>query len=185
MTLTITHTAAEGTMLNDTVRGDGTYEVMCEVKRRVGHWKWSRSLQQWIVHASRDRQPKEYHIKAAADALRAAGYTVELLIDRTARSAAEAEAAHTERQEDRVAALEAKADRRARQAAAADAAHRRAAESVPPMGEPIKVGHYSEHRHRKSIERAWDALGRSVEANRAAERARDRAESAARTTELR
>ncbi|MFI5783150.1 DUF3560 domain-containing protein [Nocardia sp. NPDC051570] len=184
-TLAITHTAAEGTLLAGTQRGDGTYEVMTEVKNLVGHWKWARSLQQWIIHASRDRQPKDYYIQVAAKALRDAGYTVELRIDRAARPAFEAETARAEQQQDRVAALEAKADRRASKAAAADTAHQRAADRVPPMGEPIKIGHHSEHRHRRSIERAWDALGRSVEADKAAARAQGRAESASRTTELR
>ncbi|WP_280273410.1 DUF3560 domain-containing protein [Nocardia wallacei] len=183
--LTITHTAAEGTMLEGTERGDGTYEVMLSVKRTVGHWKWARSLQCWIILNSRDRQPKQWHIESAAKALRAAGYAVELSIDRTARTAADAEAARAERQEDRVAALEAKADRRGRQAQAADAAHQRAHDAVPPMGEPIKIGHHSEHRHRKSIERAWDALGRSVEAHKAADHAQQRAEAASRTTDHR
>ncbi|SLG91858.1 Domain of uncharacterised function (DUF3560) [Mycobacteroides abscessus subsp. abscessus] len=50
------------------------------------------------------------------------------------------------------------------------------------MGEPIKVGHHSERRHRRSIERAWNALGKSVEAGRAADLAHERARAAARTT---
>ncbi len=183
--LIIRHTAAEGTILEGTEWNDGTYEVMTSVRHRVGHWKWARSLQSWIVISSRDRQPKDWRIKAAAEALRAAGFEVELSIDRTARSAAEAEAARAERQEDRVEALEARADRRGRQAQAADAAHQRAHDAVPPMGEPIKIGHHSEHRHRRSIERAWGALGRSVEAHKAADHAEQRAEAASCTTDLR
>ena len=31
------------------------------------------------------------------------------------------------------------------------------------LGEPIKVGHHSERRHRKAIEDAWNNMGRSVE----------------------
>lgn len=31
------------------------------------------------------------------------------------------------------------------------------------LGEPIKVGHHSERRHRKSIEDAWNNMGKSVE----------------------
>lgn len=30
------------------------------------------------------------------------------------------------------------------------------------LGEPIKVGHHSEHRHRKMIEDAWNNMGKSV-----------------------
>lgn len=31
------------------------------------------------------------------------------------------------------------------------------------LGEPIKVGHHSERRHRKAIKDAWDNMGKSVE----------------------
>ncbi|MBF6460184.1 DUF3560 domain-containing protein [Nocardia puris] len=185
MTLTITHTAAEGTMLNGTTRGDGTYEIMRDVKARVGHWRWARSLQCWIVVSSRDRQPKDFHITQAADALRAAGHDVEIHIDRTPRPTAEAEADRAARQQDRVDALDAKAARRASQADTAEAAHRRAVDNVPPMGEPIKIGHHSEQRHRNSINKAWNALSRSVEADRAARYARGRADAARYTTAAR
>ncbi|WP_416565093.1 DUF3560 domain-containing protein [Nocardia testacea] len=180
--LTISHNADEGTMLTGTSRDDGTYEVMRTVRSRVGHWKWARSLQCWIVVSSRNRQPKDYHINAAAKMLREAGFEVEVKIDRSVQDTAEAEAQRAGRQDDRVAALEAKADRRAGQAVAADAAHQRAHEALPPGGEPIKVGHHSERRHRRAIDKAWNALGKSVEAHKAAELAADRAETASRTT---
>ncbi|WP_262338922.1 DUF3560 domain-containing protein [Gordonia sp. CNJ-863] len=57
--------------------------------------------------------------------------------------------------------------------------------ALPPGGEPIKVGHHSEGRHRRAIDRAHNALGKAVAADREADRAASRAESAARTTELR
>jgi hypothetical protein len=31
------------------------------------------------------------------------------------------------------------------------------------LGEPIKIGHHSEHRHRRIIEQAWNNMGKSVE----------------------
>ena len=31
------------------------------------------------------------------------------------------------------------------------------------LGEPIKIGHHSERRHRKAIEDAWHNMGKSVE----------------------
>ncbi|MDE1673794.1 DUF3560 domain-containing protein [Nocardia gipuzkoensis] len=179
MSLTIIHTAETGTVLDGTVRGDGSYEVM---KALWPNWKWGRSIQQWYIVSSRDRQPKDYYIDAAAKALRAAGFDVELSIDRTHRPAAEAEAARAERQEDRVDALEAKADRRAAKATATHEASRRAADRVPPMGEPIKIGHHSEHRHRRSIEKAQEAASRSVAAHREADLAAQRADAASRTT---
>lgn len=38
------------------------------------------------------------------------------------------------------------------------------------MGQPILVGHHSERRHRRTLDRSWNALGRAVEAGKLAER---------------
>ncbi|WP_194838752.1 DUF3560 domain-containing protein [Nocardia sp. XZ_19_369] len=185
MCIRITHSAEEGTLLQGTERDDGTYEVMVEVKKAVGHWKWARGLGQWCVHCSRDRQPKQYVINYAAKQLREAGFDVEVHIDRTPRATEVAEAARAERQYDRVVALQDKASRKNDRAVAADAAQRRAVESLPPGGEPIKIGHHSERRHRKAIDKAWNAWDRSIHADRDAATAHQRAEAAARTTERR
>ncbi|WP_216912959.1 DUF3560 domain-containing protein [Nocardia noduli] len=183
--LTISHTAEEGTLLEGTDRNDGTYEVMTQVREAIGHWRWARSLQCWIVVSSRDHQPKQYHIDYAAKKLREAGYTVEVDIDRTARATADAETDRAARQADRVEALQDKASRKDATADAAEAAHQRAHDALPPFGEPVKIGHHSERRHRNAIDKAWKTFGRSVEAGREATRAHDRAESAAHTTEHR
>ena len=37
------------------------------------------------------------------------------------------------------------------------------------LGEPIKVGHHSERRHRKAIDDAWNNMGKSVEMDKKAE----------------
>lgn len=137
------------------------------------------------IQSSRDRQPNEYKINRAARALEKAGHTVTVEIDRTHRDPAQVEADRAARQADRVAALENKADRRAADAEAAWTAEQRATAALPPGGEPIKVGHHSEGRHRRAIDRAHNALGKAVAADRDADRAASRAESAARTTELR
>ncbi|WP_040711780.1 hypothetical protein [Nocardia takedensis] len=101
-TLTISHTAEEGTLLTGTARGDGTYELMQAVRKAIGHWRWSRNLDGWYVVSSRDRQPKQLYIDYAAKKLREAGYTVTLDIDRSARATEDAEAARAARQADRV-----------------------------------------------------------------------------------
>lgn len=44
------------------------------------------------------------------------------------------------------------------------------------LGEPIKVGHYSEKRHRALIERNWNRMGKSVEYAEKAEESRRKAE---------
>ena len=32
-----------------------------------------------------------------------------------------------------------------------------------PMGQPILVGHHSEKRHRRDLDKSWNALGKSVQ----------------------
>ena len=44
------------------------------------------------------------------------------------------------------------------------------------LGEPIKVGHHSERRHRKMLEDSWNNVGKSVEAYRKADEQRSKAE---------
>lgn len=44
------------------------------------------------------------------------------------------------------------------------------------LGEPIKVGHHSEKRHRALIERNWNRMGKSVEYSEKAEEAERKAE---------
>lgn len=68
---------------------------------------------------------------------------------------------------ERKARLEAAAERAA---AESNAAHKRSRDLVAgiPMGQPILVGHHSEKRHRKALDKSWDALGKAVEADKRA-----------------
>lgn len=52
-----------------------------------------------------------------------------------------------------------------------------------PAGQPILVGHHSEKRHRRALDRSWNVLGKAVEASKKAEYYTRRAETAARTAE--
>lgn len=178
--LTITHTHADGTLIDGTTRGDGSAEVL-----KTQRWRWSRNLGSWYVPQSRDRLAKLAQINSTATALRAAGFTVEVDIDDDYRPTARVEADKIARQAARVDALDAKADRKAGTAEAAWAADEAAHAALPEGGEPIKVGHHSERRHRTAIEKSWNALGKAVEAERAAATARGRADAAAKTTDRR
>ncbi|WP_308116676.1 DUF3560 domain-containing protein [Rhodococcus zopfii] len=134
---------------------------------------------------SRDRRAKHPQITATAAALRAAGFTVGLDIDDDYRPTARVEADKIARQAERVDALGAKADRKAGTAEAAWAADAAAHAALPEGGEPIKVGHHSEKRHRRAVEKSWNALGKAVGAEREAAAARGRADAAAETTDRR
>ncbi|NKU87621.1 DUF3560 domain-containing protein, partial [Rhodococcus hoagii] len=54
-----------------------------------------------------------------------------------------------------------------------------------PLVQPILVGHHSERRHRRDIERAHDAADAAREADRAAEKAKAKADAARHTTDHR
>lgn len=177
-TLTITHSHEEGTLIDGTSRGDGSAEVL-----KSQGWRWGRSISSWYLPHSRDRLPKRFNIDRTKSALETAGFAVDLELDTGIRPTEEVEAGKVARQEDRVEALVAKADRKF---AAADAAAERAGrdhQALPPGGEPIKVGHHSEGRHRRALERADNSMRRSIDANDVAEVAASRADAAARTTE--
>lgn len=107
-TLTITHSHAEGTLIDGTSRGDGSNEIL-----KVQRWRWSRNLGSWYVPQSRDRRAKLAQIEATAVALRAAGFEVDLVIDDSYRPAAVVESDKITRQESRAEALDAKAHRKA------------------------------------------------------------------------
>ena len=175
--LTITHTHEAGTLIEGTTKGDGTAEVL-----KANGWRWGRSIASWFVPMSRDRMPKHYKIEGTATALRAAGFEVESDIDETTRSTADIEAAKIERQSQRVEALEAKAQRKSTAADDAERRARAAGDALPWGGEPIKIGHHSENRHRNAVEKAHRAMGASVAADRDATEAAERAATAAHTT---
>lgn len=180
MTIEIQHSPAEGTLVHGTSRGDGTNTIL-----KAAGFRWFRTLGVWGIAGSRDRQPNRYKINRAAEQLRAAGHEVTVDIDDSHRDVSEVEADRAQRQENRTDALLAKADRKAGAAAAAWDAEHRAVQTLPPMGEPIKVGHHSERRHRKAIERAHNATRKAIDATDDAEKAQARAHAASRTTERR
>ncbi|MFJ5037971.1 ParB/RepB/Spo0J family partition protein [Streptomyces parvulus] len=166
----ITHTRAEGTILSGSSKGDGIFEIV----RPFGFW-FSRNVDGLFIKRSRDKAADTWRIYKAADALREAGHTVTVEInERARRSFAEAEADREERADDRADRYSDRADR----AAASSEARYQASKAISDhmTGEPIKIGHHSERRHRRDIERmdghmrAWIQEGKK--ASHYADRAR-------------
>ena len=188
MSLTITHTHAAGTLIDGTSRGDGSAEVLKTVVNpytgRPGAWRWSRNLDSWYVARSRDTRANTALFDATKAALEAAGFTVDVEIDDACRPAAEVEADAVARQEDRVAALGAKAERSAGAAYAAEDRARELAARMP-LGQPILVGHHSEARIRKAYANIENASRASVAAYGEAKTAEARAAAASTTTAFR
>jgi hypothetical protein len=163
--LTITQDA-DGTLVHGSDRGDGTAEVV-----KLQGFRWGRSISCWYF--PRNRRPLTLvQLDQLADRLRAAGHTVH--VEAQDATTADREAARSERIEDRQEALAAKAERREAASEAALAAADRISDMIP-FGQPVLVGHHSQRRHERDLDRihrntqkGWD-LHR--EANLAASRA--------------
>ena len=91
-TLTITHTHAEGTLIEGTAKGDGSAAAL-----KANRWRWGRSIGCWYVPQSRDRNARQQQIDNTARELREFGFTVDFRIDNTPRSEAEIAAAKAAR----------------------------------------------------------------------------------------
>ncbi|MFF4292123.1 DUF3560 domain-containing protein [Streptomyces vinaceus] len=170
--ITITHTRAEGTVLDGSAKGDGVYEIV-----RDHGFRWSRSVGIYIRN-SRDREAQSWKINAAKTALEAAGHTVTIEINEgERRSFAEAEADRAERAEDRA---ERFGDRADRASASSDARHQAARDIMRhiPFGQPILVGHHSQRRAERDAERIDSNMRKSIDEGKRAEYWANRSRSA-------
>lgn len=172
-TLTIRHTRPEGTVAEGTARGDGAGDILSRYR-----FRWGRSMDLWYIRGSRDRAADLWSINKAAEALRAASWTVEVVIDETPRAFATAEAARYDRAEDRAEHHSEAAGRAATRADARWEAARGILGSIPP-GQPILVGHHSEGRHRRDLARADGHERASIAEGRKADYHANRAEASA------
>lgn len=176
----IVHTHAAGTLASGTKIGDGSAEIL---KHRG--WRWSRQLDSWYLPRSRDRVAKRSVIEATSALLAAAGFKVAVSIDDTAtRSMDELESDLATRAKARGELLEQRAVRQWSSADSAWAASRRISDHIP-LGQPILVGHHSERRHRRDLERIQDLASKSMGISRLAEENERRAERLSGQTERR
>lgn len=173
----ITHTREAGTLIEGTAKGDGSNAVL-----KAAGWRWSRSLGTWYVPHTRDRAARRHLINDTAEQLREAGFAVEIEINDVARPAAAVEHDKAHRAGERAEALAARAERRESAAERAQQLARAADARLPEGGEPIKIGHHSEGRHRNAIARANRATRRAIAADQEARQAAEQAETAALAT---
>lgn len=173
MALTIEHTEAEGTVLDGTVRGDGSAEVV----RALG-WRWGRGIGMWFVPRSRDAAPRRELLEVTAGRLRGAGFEVEVRVDAAVGDRAEVERRRQGREVDRAERLGARAGREQAAADGQYAAAARRAESIP-LGQPILLGHHSQRRAERDAARIHGGYSKSIEHQLLADQARDAAARAA------
>lgn len=172
MTIEITHTRREGTLIRGTSAGDEASAVLRARHYPSGYTvlaRFSRKLDCWYLPHSRDKQTSEGMLDALAARLRTAGFEVTVTIDEdTRRTFAEAEAERV--QQARVRAE--RSSKRAERAAARSAERREMAHGLAaaiPFGQPILVGHHSERRARRDQERIHTDMGKAIaEGERAA-----------------
>jgi hypothetical protein len=155
--ITISHSYAEGTLIDGTSRGDGTNEIL-----KANGWRWFRSLAQWGIPVSRDKPAKGGQIERTATALRAAGFEVTVEVDNTPRAMEASEADRAERIEARAERLHERAERKLSESDARLAAADKIGERFA-MGQPILVGHHSERGARADQRRIEGHMDKFVE----------------------
>ncbi|NUR01325.1 MAG: DUF3560 domain-containing protein [Streptomyces sp.] len=166
--LEITHTRADGTLIEGSRKGDGVYEIV-----RAHGFRYFPSLGCLGVRQSRDKAVKRWYVDGAAAALAQAGWTVTVLVDEdTRRTFAEQEADRVERAEDRTQRF----TEYAGNAASRSTARRDAADRISKrfeFGQPILLGHHSQRRAERDHERIDQNMRASfAEADRAEHYAR-------------
>ena len=177
--LTIEHTDTEGTILYGTARGDGSAEIL-----KVRRWRWGRSIAAWYIPRSRDQAPMRARITGTVEELEANGFSVAVSIDATPGNQEDAEERRAERGSARAERLQNRAERHEGTAQEHDLQSHRISDGIP-MGQPILVGHHSQRRHERDLERIHRHDSASLEHSRQAQRDRAAAESATRTKQHR
>src|SRR5690606_33784628 len=149
-----------------------------KIKKAQPRWRWFRSLRKWGVPRTRDRILSRYQVEEYARGLERAGVPNVQAdyqeprpedvrdFDEVREEQKERGLARAERLEERAERLDA--------TAAQEYQKQRAIRDRMWPGQPILVGHHSERRHRRDLERADRGMRRSIEASEAAKDARER-----------
>ncbi|WP_327376507.1 DUF3560 domain-containing protein [Streptomyces sp. NBC_01216] len=172
MTIEITHTRREGTLIEGTSRGDGSAEILR--LREYGRtqrqpFRWSRNLDCWYLPHSRDHATYTPSLELLAQRLRDKGFEVTLTVDNADRRS------FSEAEEEREEKADGRADRfgeyAANAAQSSEAAWKKSHDISErfAFGQPILIGHHSEGRARRDHARMDDAMRKSIsESDRAA-----------------
>lgn len=178
-TLHLTHTPAEGTLLDGTSRGDASAAALKAARQAGGgNWRWSRELDQWYIRQSRDRRVYTGQIEVTRKHLEAAGFDVVVELGDERRPVAEQEADRAQRSENRTARLEGRAATLKASGEAGWKAAREYADLIP-FGQPILVGHHSEGRHRRLLAKIDNMDRKAIDQLKEGESAEQRAAAAA------
>ncbi|MCA9656128.1 MAG: DUF3560 domain-containing protein [Myxococcales bacterium] len=172
--LVVRYRYGEGILLH----GD-TYPHKDAIKKAVPKWRWFRSMRQWGVTATRDKAMHREAVQRYADGLTKAGLP-RVRVDYEApkpedvRPMAEVFEERQARSRRRAQRASERADRLEQEAVSHYEASHDAVRNIP-LGQPILVGHHSQRKHERDVQRARAAMDRSAQAQREAERARAQA----------
>ncbi|MER7828396.1 DUF3560 domain-containing protein [Streptomyces sp. NPDC096097] len=153
--IVIRHTHESGTVVEGSNKGDGVWEAL-----KTHGWTYRREPG-IFVRGSRLKDADRWRINRGAEAVRALGFTVAVVIEE-AMSFAEREEAREAAATDRAERYDSRAGRAQDTADAARDRSNRIAERFW-MGQPILVGHHSENRARRDQERMHNSMRKSIE----------------------
>lgn len=131
-------------------------------------WVWSRSRRAWVLPRSLRQERRDSIVALFLSTMAAAGRTVEVNDTGRRLTAQERHENRSERLAQRADRHESRAAAAAQTAEAAYAERRRIGDSIP-MGQPILVGHHSEARHRRDLDRMDRAVARWIASEKTAE----------------
>jgi Domain of unknown function (DUF3560) len=151
-------------VLTGTIKGNDDHRRLVPAP-----WKWSRFWTGYVLPRNLLPLTRRRHIDWLLTAASKTGTRVD--VEDTGRTLTEADRrqARTHRLADRADRHENVAQRATREAAAAETARRAISDHIPP-GQPVLVGHHSEGRHRRALERLDTLDRKGLEAERVAHR---------------
>lgn len=167
---TVEH-SPDGTLVHDTVRGDR--EVNTALK--ANGFRWSRNLEAWYLPRTWKEQTRWARVERLREQL---GDRIHVQrTDTPRRSAADRELEKRERAEMRSVRLDERADRAEDRAGSAAERADQISDGIP-LGQPVLVGHHSQRRHERDLERIQRSTATAAAESRYARDLRARAEGA-------
>ncbi|WP_170178771.1 DUF3560 domain-containing protein [Solirubrobacter pauli] len=129
----------------------------------------------WFLRNTRGATARQHTIDALASDRRAAGFDVQIEVDNG--TAEQREAAYVAARSHRAESLAGRSEHLAERARTEHAQSNAIVEHIP-LGQPVLVGHHSQRRHERDLDRSRAAMTRSVQASNASQAAAHVARSA-------
>lgn len=146
-----------------------------EKARQYSAWRWSGRARAFVLPRNLNPGTRERNIRSLVASYKAAGIEVEVENTGVVLSVAEEREQAEQRLAERAERYENRAERRSAEATGRFATVDGILEHIPP-GQPVLVGHHSEGRHRRALDKVDTNMRKGIEAEREAAQAAERAE---------